>query len=117
MLEIIDIQKELIDQCKPSSVSDVISYIKEKCLNCCKPNCKGCEYNAVRNNFLKPRTFEGWVYRNLKNFGNCYVSSHNLREENLSDLKRHGFAQISYKETKQKSGIVIYANYKGVENV
>ena len=50
--------------------------------------------------------FQDWVYRNLKDFGNCSVNPDVLKEHNRReierDIKEHGFKRCSIKHYETK---------------
>lgn len=96
---------------------DVEKYVYNKCLNCIS-ECETCKLRKLKEEF-KLKLFEQYVYRNLSQFGNCYVSYLRLSKEQISDLSFYVDAKIDYKhmyeknaKTKKKKcvGIIIYAN-------
>lgn len=111
-IEIIDVQNELFNAGKPYKVTDVMKFIKNKCKYCFN-DCNFCKYGNVKNKVLKSRVLDSYIYRNLKQYGNAYSGLKKLNDTQIEDLKKNGFINISFRTTKFKTGIVIYANFKG----
>lgn len=82
------------DNIKVETVADTIDYLRDKCKHCYNNEhlCSECKLHNLMKNHVKARMFPRWVYKNLKEYGNCYFNqSKLLTKEQLFDLKVFGF--------------------------
>ena len=86
---------------------DIELYVVKKCFKCTSP-CEQCKFRNLSKEVVDKR-FEQYVYRNIKQLGNCYYDIKKLSDIQLTDLEYFCECKISYKKCKRISGIVIYA--------
>lgn len=86
---------------------DLDAYVVKKCFNCTAP-CEQCKFRDLSKEIVDKR-FEQYVYRNIKQLGNCYYDIKKLSDIQLSDLEYFCECKIGYKKCKRISGIIIYA--------
>ena len=92
------------------STADAIEYVRNICKKCfCeKSKCKRCELHELMEFHVKKKMFEPFVYRNLAEYGNCYISQCNkLSEEQVFDLKVFGFPNVTWSKAKNAGGLII----------
>lgn len=92
---------------KELSDRDLDLYVIKKCYKCTAP-CDRCKFRDLSKEIVDKR-FEQYVYRNIKQFGNCYYNIKELSNIQLTDLEYFCDCKIYYKKCKKISGIVIYA--------
>lgn len=87
---------------KRATTADAIEYVRNHCKNCYaeRVKCKKCDYHNLMENHIKKRLFEPFVYRNLHEYGNCYIAqSVPLSEEQIFDLKVFGFPKVEFRKS------------------
>lgn len=93
-----------------ATTADAIEYVRSICKKCYveKSKCKRCELHELMNFHVKKKLFKPFVYRNLAEYGNCYINRCvKLSDEQIFDLKVFGFPNITYSKGKNSGGIII----------
>lgn len=95
---------------KKASTADAIEYVRNLCKKCyCEKNkCKRCELYELMKFHVKKKLFEPFVYRNLAEYGNCYISQcTGLSKDQVFDLKVFGFPKVMWSKAKNAGGLII----------
>jgi hypothetical protein len=86
---------------------DLDAYVVKKCFSC-TAGCEQCKFRDLSKEIVDKR-FEQYVYRNIKQLGNCYYDAKKLSDMQLTDLEYFCECKIGYKPCRKISGIIIYA--------
>lgn len=100
----------LMNEHTDASTPSAIEYVRKMCKRCYVETrkCKRCELHDLMLAHVKTKLFQPYVYRNLRDYGNCYISqTSKLTEEQIFDLKVFGFPNIKVEKAKLTGGQII----------
>lgn len=98
-----------------------LKIMNNKCNNCMVRDCennKECIYRAKKLNYdlSLDKKLENYVYFNLNDFGNCYISNNDYKkigEKNIiKDIINNGFESAKIEKLENNEGYILYANKK-----